>query len=92
MDAPVVPAQGTAFVTNNKGGKGKKDGKKYLHRNEQNSLSADAKAKELTKAHKKGGLEKWDKDDWSVSSAKSVKPSSLSQRNEGIGETQQEAA
>ena len=32
MDAPVVPAQDTAFVTNDKEGKGEKDAKKYLHR------------------------------------------------------------
>ena len=42
LDTPVIPAQGTAFVTNNQGGKKKGKGKtKYLKDTEWNVLNSD---------------------------------------------------
>ena len=69
QDSPVVAAQSTAFVPGGKGGKGKKDTKKYLPEDEWNALTADKKSK-LVKSQKNGGLEN---DDKSVLSAKLVK-------------------
>ena len=75
LDASVVAAQGTAFVTGRKGGKGKK-GAKYLPNDEWNALSADAKAK-LIKSQKKvdtiQGLKNGHEDDKFVTSGKSEK-------------------
>jgi hypothetical protein len=44
LDAQVVPAQGTVFVTGGQGGKGRK-GAKYLQDSEWNALSPEAKSK-----------------------------------------------
>jgi hypothetical protein len=52
LDAQVVPAQGTAFVTGGQGGKGRK-GAKYLQDAKWNALSPEAKSK-IIKARKKG--------------------------------------
>ena len=48
LDAPVIAAQGTAFVTSGKGGKGK-GAKKYLPNNKWNALSADQKLRPAKK-------------------------------------------
>ena len=54
LDTPVVPAQGTAFVTNNQGGKKKGKGKtKYLKDTEWNALSPKAQSNTI-EARKKG--------------------------------------
>jgi hypothetical protein len=56
LDTPVVPAQGTAFVTNSQCGKKKGKGKtktKYLRDTEWNALSPEAQSK-IIKACKKG--------------------------------------
>ena len=58
-------------MTSGKGGKGK-GVNKYLPDNEWNELSAEAKAK-IIQARKKGGLEKSEGDDKSVSSSKLAK-------------------
>jgi hypothetical protein len=44
LDAQVVPAQGSAFVTGGQGGKGRK-GVRYLQDAEWNALSPEAKSK-----------------------------------------------
>jgi hypothetical protein len=71
LDAQVVPAQGTAFVTGGQGGKGRK-GAEYLQNAEWNALSPEAKSK-IIKAHKKGAKGGEDDDDKSSSSAKLAK-------------------
>ena len=71
VDAPAVASQGTAFVTDGKGGKGK-GANKYLPDDEWNELSTESKAK-IIKACKKGGSEKPEGDDKSVSSSKLAK-------------------
>jgi hypothetical protein len=71
LDAQVVPAQGTAFVTGGQGGKGRK-GAKYLQDAEWNALSPEAKSK-IIKACKKGAKGGKDDDDKSSSSAKLAK-------------------
>jgi hypothetical protein len=52
LDAQVIPAQGTAFVTGSQGSKSGK-GAKYLQDAEWNAPSPEAKSK-IIKAHKKG--------------------------------------
>jgi hypothetical protein len=69
VEAPAVTSQGTAFVTDGKKGKG---AYKRLPDDEWNALSNEEKAK-FIKACKKGGSEKPDGDDKSISSSKSVK-------------------
>jgi hypothetical protein len=69
LDAQVVPAQGTAFVTGGQGYKGRKGGK-YLQDSEWNALSPEAKSK-IIEACKKGAKDGEDNDDKSSSSAKS---------------------
>ncbi len=71
LDAQVIPAQGTAFVTGGQGGKGRK-GAKYLQDAEWNALSLEAKSK-IIKACSKGAKDGEDDDDKSSLSAKSVK-------------------
>jgi hypothetical protein len=71
LDAQVIPAQGTAFVTGGQGGKGRK-GAKYLQDAEWNALSPEAKSKTI-EAHKKGAKGGKDDDDKSFLSAKSAK-------------------
>jgi hypothetical protein len=71
LDAQVVPAQVTAFVTGSQGGKGRK-GAKYLQDAEWNAPSPEAKSK-IIKARKKGAKGGEDDDDKSSSSAKSAK-------------------
>ena len=71
LDTPVIPAQGTAFVTNNQGGKKKGTGKtKYLKNTEWNVLSPEAQSK-IIEARKKGKDN--DEDEKSVASNKSFK-------------------
>jgi len=71
LDTPVIPAQGTAFVTNNQGGKKKGTGKtKYLKNTEWNVLSPEAQSK-IIEARKKGKDN--DEDEKSVASNKSSK-------------------
>jgi len=54
LDTPAIPAQGTAFVTKDQGGKKKGKGKtKYLKDTEWNALSPDAQSK-IIEARKKG--------------------------------------
>ncbi len=73
LDTPVVPAQGTAFVTNsqsnNKKGKGKTK-TKFLNGTEWNALSPEAQSK-IIEARKKGKDD--DEDKKSVASNKSSK-------------------
>ncbi len=71
LDAQVVPAQGTAFVTGGQGGKGR-NGAKYLQDAEWNTLSPEAKSK-IIEARKKGVKGGEDNDDKSSLSAKLVK-------------------
>jgi hypothetical protein len=71
LDAQVVPAQGTAFVTGGQAGRGRK-GAKYLQDAEWNALSPEAKSK-IIEAHKKGAKGGKDDDDKSSLSAKSAK-------------------
>jgi hypothetical protein len=71
LDAQVIPAQGTAFVTGGQGGKGRK-GAKYLQDAEWNALSPEAKFK-IIEAHKKGAKGGEDNDDKSSLSAKLAK-------------------
>ncbi len=71
LDAQVVLAKGTAFVTGGQGGKVRK-GTKYLQDAEWNALSPEAKSK-IIKARKKGAKGGEDNDDKSSLSAKSVK-------------------
>jgi hypothetical protein len=71
LDAQVVPAQGTAFVTGGQGGKGRK-GAKYLQDAEWNALSPETKSK-IIEACKKGAKGGEDDDDKSSSSAKLAK-------------------
>ena len=73
VDTPVVPAQGTAFVTNSQGGKKKGKAKtKYLiaEQNEWNALSPEAQSK-IIEARKKRNDN--DEDDKSLASSKSAK-------------------
>ena len=71
LDTPVVPAQGTAFVTKSEGGKKKGKGKtKYLKDTEWNALSPEAQSK-IIEARKKGKDD--DEDQKSVASNKSSK-------------------
>jgi len=71
LDTPVIPAQGTAFVTNNQGGKKKGKGKTmYLKDTEWNALSPEAQSK-IIEARKKGKDD--DEDEKSVASNKSSK-------------------
>jgi predicted RNase H-like nuclease (RuvC/YqgF family) len=73
LDTPVVPAQGTAFVTNSQGDKKKGKGKtktKYLNGTEWNALSPEAQSK-IIEARKKGKDD--DEDQKSVASNKSSK-------------------
>jgi len=71
LDTPVVPAQGTAFLTKDQGGKKKGKGKtKYLKDTEWNALSPEAQLK-ITEARKKGKDDEEDKK--SVASNKSSK-------------------
>ena len=53
VDAPAVTSQGTAFITDGKGGKGKV-ANKYLPKNEWNELSTEAKANSSRLARKVG--------------------------------------
>jgi hypothetical protein len=70
LDTPVVPAQGTAFVTNNQGGKKKGKGKtKYLKDTEWNALSPEAQSK-IIEALKKG---KDDDEDEKSMASKTIK-------------------
>ncbi len=73
LDTPVIPAQGTAFVTNSqvdkKRGKGKTK-KKYLNGTEWNALSPEAQSK-IIEARMKGKDD--DEDEKSVASNKSSK-------------------
>ncbi len=71
LDAQVVPAQGTAFVTGDQGGKGRK-GAKYLQDAKWNALSPEAKSK-IIKVCKKGAKCGEDNDDKSSLSAKLAK-------------------
>ncbi len=71
LDAQVVPAQGTAFVTGGQEGKGRK-GAKYLQDAEWNALSPEAKSK-IIEARKKGARGGEDNDDKSSLSAKLAK-------------------
>jgi catalase (peroxidase I) len=71
VEAPAITSQGTAFVTDGKGGKGK-GANKYLPNNEWHELSNEAKAN-IIKACKKDGSEKLEGDDKYVSSSKSAK-------------------
>jgi hypothetical protein len=73
VDTPVVPAQGTAFVTNSQGGKKKGEAKtKYLiaEQNEWNALSPEAQSK-IIDARKKSNDN--DEDDKSLMTNKSAK-------------------
>jgi hypothetical protein len=73
LDTPVVPAQGTAFVTYSQGGKKKGKGKskkKYLKDTEWNALSPEAQSK-IIEARKKGKDD--EEDEKSVASNKSSK-------------------
>jgi hypothetical protein len=71
LDAQVIPAQGTAFVTGGQGGEDRK-GAQYLQDVEWNALSPEAKSK-IIEACKKGAKGGEDNDDKSSLSAKSVK-------------------
>ncbi len=71
VESPAIASQGSAFVTDGKGGKSKGAGK-FLPDNEWNELSAEARAK-IIKACKKGGSEKLEEDDKYVSSFKLAK-------------------
>jgi len=71
LDTPVIPAQGTAFVTNTNNQGGKKKGKgmtKYLKDTEWNALSPEAQSK-IIEACKKGKDN--DEEEKSVASNKS---------------------
>jgi hypothetical protein len=71
LDTPVIPAQGTAFVTNSQGGKKEGKGKtKYLKDTEWNALSPEAQS-EIIKACKKSKAD--DEDKKSMASNKSSK-------------------
>jgi len=70
LDTPVVPAQGTAFVTNTDGKKKGKGKTKYLKDTEWNALSPVAQSK-IIEARKKGKDD--DEDERSVASNKSSK-------------------
>ena len=71
LDTPAVPAQGTAFVTKDQGGKKKGKGKtKYLKDTEWNALSPEAQSK-IIEACKKGKDD--EEDEKSVASNKSSK-------------------
>ena len=73
LDTLVIPAQGTAFVTNSQGDKKKVKGKiktKYLKDTEWNALSPEAQSK-IIEAHKKGKDD--EEDEKSVVSNKSSK-------------------
>ena len=71
MDTPAVPAQGTAFVTKDQGGKKKGKGKPmYLDGTEWNALSPKAQSK-IIEACKKGKDD--EEDEKSVASNKSSK-------------------
>jgi hypothetical protein len=81
LDAQVVPAQGTAFVTGSQGGNKNNQQNtqstnilhaKYLQNAEWNALSPEAKSK-IIEARKKGAKGDKDNDDKSSSSAKSAK-------------------
>ena len=87
MDTPVVPAQGTAFVTKDQGGEKKDKGKtKYFKDTEWNALSPEAQSK-IIEACKKGKDD--EEDEKSVASNKSSKTiKSISKTNEDIGERQ----
>jgi hypothetical protein len=78
LDAQVVPAQGTAFVTGGQGDKGKK-GAKYLQDAEWIALSPEAKFK-IIKAHKKGAKGGKDDDDKFLRVQSWQRPSSPSPR------------
>ncbi len=61
LDAPVVSAHGTAFVTKDQGGNKKGKGKtKYLKDTEWSALSPEAQSK-IIEAHKKGNDDDEDK-------------------------------
>ncbi len=87
LDTPVVPAQGTAFVTKDQGGEKKGKGKpKYFKDAEWNALSPEAQSK-IIEACKKGKDD--EEDEKSVASNKSSKTiKSLSKTNEVVGERQ----
>jgi hypothetical protein len=71
LDTPAIPAQGTAFVTKDQGGKKKGKGKtKYLKDTEWNALSPKAQSK-ISEARKKGKDD--EEDEKSVASNKSSK-------------------
>jgi hypothetical protein len=82
LDAQVVPAQRTAFVTGGQGGKGRK-GAKYLQDGEWNALSPEAKSKiiEARKKGAKGGKDNDDKSSLSAKSAKTIKSLSKTMRS-----------
>ena len=69
LETPAVPAQGTAFVTKDQGGK-KKGKTKYLKGTEWNALSPEAQSK-IIEARKKGKDD--EEDEKSVASNKSSK-------------------
>jgi hypothetical protein len=71
LDTPVVPVQGTAFVTKDQGGKKKGKGKtKYFKDTEWNALSPEVQSK-IIEARKKGKDD--EEDEKSVASNKSSK-------------------
>jgi hypothetical protein len=82
LDAPIVPAQGTAFVTGGQRGKGKK-GAKYLQDAEWNALSPEAKSKiiETPKKGAKGGQDNYDKSSLSAKLVKTIKSLSKTMRS-----------
>jgi hypothetical protein len=75
LDTPAIPAQGTAFVTKDQGGKKKGKGKtKYLKDTEWNALSPGAQSK-IIEACKKGKDDGEDKKSMaSNKSSKTIKP------------------
>ncbi len=85
LDTPVVPVQGTAFVTKDQGGKKKGKGKtKYLKDTEWNELNPEAQSK-IIEARKKGKYD--EENEKSVASNKSSK-TIKSLYNEVVGERQ----
>ncbi len=88
LNIPAVPAQGTAFVTKDQGGKKKGKGKtKYLKDTEWNALSPEAQSK-IIEACKKGKHDGEDKK--SVASNKSSKTiKSLSKTMKSLEEDNQ---
>ncbi len=82
LDAQVVPAQGTAFVTGSQGGKGRK-GAKYTQDAEWNALIPEEKSKIIKTRKKgaKGGKNDDDKSSLSAKLAKTIKSLSKTMRS-----------